>query len=213
MICPNCKTQNVEGAQFCRSCGTSLTSATKWWEQYGMVPVSMQKMIKSNGAVFVSVLSVLTCLLGIVVGIFGMLESINRLNYYVDSNGHFQYYHEIDEFGVCMATGILCIVIIVAIITYRHAVKEVFTDSYRKSQGQLKDNDYIEKYDSRAIHYIIVARGTAQSHLFGLFDVQSIKMKLPFEYTELKWTERGKLLSAIKDGKEFIIDINGNKYE
>ena len=29
MICPNCKTQNVEGAQFCRSCGTSLTGSKK----------------------------------------------------------------------------------------------------------------------------------------------------------------------------------------
>lgn len=29
MICPNCKTQNVEGAQFCRSCGIPLSGSKK----------------------------------------------------------------------------------------------------------------------------------------------------------------------------------------
>ena len=90
---------------------------------------------------------------------------------------------------------------------------KVFPNKVRRNRKELIDNDYIENYDSRTIHYVIIARGTAHSHLFGLFDVQSIKMQLPFEYTELKWTEKGKLLSAIKDGKKFIIDINGNKYE
>lgn len=213
MICPNCKTQNVEGAQFCRSCGTALTESFKWWERYGMVPVSMHKIMTSNGAIVISISLLIICLLGTAVGIFGMLESFHRYHSYIDSNGHWQSYRETDEYGVCLAIGVLCIVFIVAIFTYKYAMIKVFAENYRKKKGKLKDNDYIENYDSRAVHYVIIARGTALSHLFGLFDVQSIKIQLPFEYTELKWTEKGKLLSATKDGQKFIIDINGNKYE
>lgn len=198
MICPNCKTQNVEGAQFCRSCGTSLTSATKWWEQYGMVPVSIFKLLPSIiGSILIwpfLIFSALIFILG-VVGLF--IEGFST--------------------GNSFAISIGCLYIIggitVFIVTYSIARSKIFVNSTRKKRKELLDSDYIECHKSRNVHYVIVARGTAHSHFFGLFDVQSIKIQLPFEYTELRWAEKGKLLSAIKDGKEFIIDINGNKYE
>ena len=119
--------------------------------------------------------------------------------------------------GDSFAITIGCLYIIggttVFIVTYSIARSKIFVNYTRKKREELIDSDYIEYHKSRSAHYVIVARGTARSHLFGLFDVQSIKMKIPFEYSELKWTERGKLLSATKDGKKFIIDINGNKYE
>lgn len=198
MICPNCKTQNVEGAQFCRSCGTSLTSATKWWEQYGMVPVSTFKLLPSViGSILIwpfLIFSVLISFLGIA-GLF--IEGI--------STG--------DSFAITIGCIYVISGITIFIIAYSIARSKIFVNSTRKKRKELLDSDYIEYHKSRSVHHVIVARGTAHSHLFGLFDVQSIKMKLPFEYNELKWTEKGKLLSAIKDGKKFIIDINGNKYE
>ncbi len=80
----------------------------------------------------------------------------------------------------------------------------------RRKRKELLDTDYIEAYQKRSLHYVFVARGSANDHRFGLFDVQKIRMQLPFEYEELSWSTKGKLLSAKKDGKYFSLDLNGN---
>lgn len=192
MICPNCKTQNIEGAQFCRSCGTSLTGATKWWEQYGMVPVFFSNFRPSLLYVFCFVILLLPLI---------AISFFFSVIFFTSPNGQL-------EIFLCFCGSLL-----LHLILYLFAKKFIFVNNYRKRKKELLDTDFIEKEHSRQSCFTIVARGSDQSHLFGLFDVKSIKMQLPFEYTELKWTEKGKLLSATKDGQKFIIDINGNKYE
>ena len=196
MICPDCKTENVEGAQFCRLCGTSLVGATKWWEYYGMVPVSIFRLSPSV------IGSILIWPFLIFSGLFSVIVAVATVN-----NILHKYYSNILYECVFIFGGIS-----VFIVAYSIARSKIFVNSTRKKRKELMDFDYIEYHKSRSVHYVIVARGTAHSHLFGLFDVQSIRIQLPFDFTELTWVERGKLLSATKDGQKFIIDVNGNKY-
>lgn len=87
---------------------------------------------------------------------------------------------------------------------------KAYANRMRKKRKELLDTDYIEAYQKRSCHYVFVARGSASNHKFGLFDVQKIRMKLPFDYDDLSWSARDKLLSAKKDGTFFFIDLNGN---
>ena len=113
---------------------------------------------------------------------------------------------------VAPGIGFLIVVIIVSSLVYRLAKNKVFVNRTRKKRG-LRDNDYIQKYDSRDVHYVLFARGTSESHKFGLFDVQNIRIKLSPIYDELTWLDKGKLLNALKDGNRIVIDINGNDYQ
>lgn len=200
MKCAYCNIDNKPDAQFCRSCGRPLTTHNKaWWKEHNMEPVGTYKLKQSSWAS-------LFCAIMLLIILFFTFISGGL----IIEGAFFRDYVLIEE--VAAGTGVLIAVIIVSSLVYRLAKNKVFVNRTRKKRG-LRDNDYIQKYDSRDVHYVLFARGTSESHKFGLFDVQNIRMKLSPIYEELTWLDKGKLLNALKDGNRIVIDINGNDYQ
>ena len=200
MKCSFCNIDNKSDAQFCRSCGRPLTTHNKaWWKEHNMEPVGTYKLKRSSLATLFCI--VMLCIILFFTCISGGL---------IIEGAFFRDYVLIEE--VAAGVGVLIVVIIVSTLVYRLAKNKVFVNRTGKQRG-LRDNDYIQKYNSRDIHYVLFARGTNESHKFGLIDVQNIRIKLSPVYDELTWLDKGKLLNALKDGERFVIDINGNNYQ
>ncbi len=191
MICPNCKTENHDGAKFCRSCGKSLATHNKaWWKEYNMEPV---RVVGFRRGCFVKLLRiVLFFILWLTIyGCSGMsIKMLFFSNLYLNGNMIF----------LTMASAVIISTIICGFIYVRVKRKD------------LLDSDYIQTYEKEDARYVFIARGTSGSHKFGLFDVQNKKIKLLPVYDELRWLEIGKLLSALKDGERIVIDCNGHIY-
>ena len=198
MICPNCNTDNQPGAMFCRSCGNHLSLHNGlWWKEYNMEPLRTFKMISSSWAKFF-------CVILLILFLFCSFYTVAGIAYYIYDSKY------LDTLGI--ALGFLVGAIIVAIPLNRLARNKVFVNKTLKKRGILAD-DYIQKYDSRSVHYVLFARGTNTSHKFGLIDVQNSKVILMPIYDELTWIEQGKLLSSIKDGQRNVIDVYGNIFQ
>jgi len=199
MRCYYCNIENPNDAQFCRSCGKPLvTHDVAWWKEYNMVPVAFFKLLPSNG------MSVIIYPLLLISVVFVGL-SFFILVYEVFAGGIME--------AIPFVIGYFGIGIAVFAMVYPLAGKKAFVNFTRRKRKELLDSDFIERYNTRNDHYVFVARGNSQTHKFGLFDVQSIRLQLAFDYDELKWIEKGKLLSASKNGEKIIIDINGNIYK
>lgn len=200
--CKYCGIDNNDNAQFCRNCGKPLSSYNStWWKEYNMEPVITYKLKRSVWHTIIFILlsfvfasiayfAILAICLGIAAvcreGLSGVLGSV---------------------VGIVMLGAVFLLLRFI----YRSIGDKVFVNKYKFKIGFL-NSDYIQKYKSRNEHYVFFARGTRDLHKFGLFDVQKIKIQLQPIYDKLEWVEKGKILSATKDGKNFIIDVNGNQY-
>ena len=210
--CSRCKTWNNRNAEFCVNCDERLTAFTgEWWKNYNMQPVRLAKLklpklrgitydvIKTLIAVFL-----LVYLSAAVAGIFLVLLPI-IFDY---KNVCYEMWYVIPSVFISLAFGILLLY-----LWFKHVVVHNLAPNWlRKRRKELLDDDFIENYFDRKVHYVFIARGTGTDHKFGLFDVQKIKVTVPFAYDSLKWQELGKTLLAVKDGVPMIIDVNGNKY-
>lgn len=203
MICPNCKTDNYEGATYCRSCGIPLFTYKKtWWQEHNMEPVGTHKFKRSAWAtcVFFLICIILAyfSFMGIVV-ICLSIGAIFRGESYA-------------WLGPILGIIILCVIFLVSKFLYRSIGYKVFINNNKQKMGLL-NTDYIQKYDERKERFVFFARGNSETHKFGLFDVQKLQIKLLPVYNKLTWLEKGKLLSALKDGESSVIDINGKIYK
>lgn len=206
--CPECHTWNSNDKSFCEKCGARLHPfAGEWWKTYNMTPVRLfQLKVDYVGTIILLFLFVPIIGMSIVFSVVGFMNGF--LNSYVN---------EYDRLPMWLGLIIFVISLTVLILTILYTKKKVLEVSYpnacRVLRKELLDDDYIEIYKSRKVHYVFIARGNGNSHKFGLFDVDKIKICIPMKYDELKWSEKGKLLKGVLNGYPVIIDVNGNNYQ
>ena len=211
--CSNCKTWNNRNAEFCFNCGERLTAfAGDWWKSNNMRPVRLAKLRKEKRGTAVAdyLLS-----LFVTIVLFYLSVGVAFLFYevvpYICGYGEERY-----ELWNLIPSTIVAVIFGLSLLWFwfRYFLSSKLAPNWlRKRKKELLDDDFIENYDDRRVHYVFVARGTGTDHKFGLFDVQKIKLTVPFEYDSLKWQEQGETLLAVKDGIPMIIDVNGNKYQ
>ena len=173
----------------------------EWWKEYNMRPVRLFRITyaKENIFGFIGILYIFLC--------FGIMALIGvSLKNTLHENG-------LDDilFFTCM--GIL----IIGEIVIFYKVFEI--NKIRKKREELLDSDYIEVNKGYfGKRYLFCARGTGNSHKFGVFDTLKIKLCIPMIYDNLEWVKpeigqkRG-LLKGVLNGQPITFDLDGNKYE
>lgn len=82
----------------------------------------------------------------------------------------------------------------------------------RRMREELLDTDFIQTYQRKNVRYAIVARGTSRDRKYGIFNVRSIQLVIPFIYDKLEWIDKDETLIAILQGKKLVIDVKGNEF-
>lgn len=176
--------------------------AGEWWKEYNMRPVRLFRITyarESLGAIMaflycISVIGVMT-LIGVNIG------------------------HTLEEKGLGNIVFFICVgmMIIGGLVIFYKSTFE--NNKIRKKREELLDGDYLEVNKGFFVkRYLFCARGTGNSHKFGVFDTLKIKLCIPMIYDNLEWVKpeigqkRG-LLKGVLNGQPITFDLDGNKYE
>ena len=193
MKCPNCNTENRDGAKFCRNCGKELVrnelSIREKYPEYSFEPTSITKV---KGSPFWWILIVVLFFFLLI----GIYVSFNAL--ILDGLFHVWMEPESDE----ILAGIFATVL--SAIDF-YILKNVF----KKIKGDdiSSQYDYIECSNDASHHYRFVIKDSK----FGLLNVKTKKEQIPCDFDYLKWKIKDKILMATMNGSQYEIDINGNK--
>lgn len=198
MRCKYCKTENLIGSKFCRSCGKPLPNEdVDWWKDIEMIPVSQYYFKPSYTSAFFMVITIIPVLmLSLLCFVIFMADII--------SSGHND---KPENFFVPIIGAI------VIYILYYIFKNKVFVNKIRKNRNELYDTDFIQACNNKDDRYVLIARGDSACHKFGLFDIKEIRLIIPPLYEELKWQKKNKMLTAIKNGVKILVDINGNEFK
>lgn len=167
-------------------------SKVVWWKEYNMRPVRLSPtMIHPYAFIFFLIYYTLA---------FGIIATIGH---------YFPFNKNFDNPWFMLTAFILGVSFIAFFIK---AKRKLWFFDVRKKRQELLDDDYREYHPN--VRYVLVARGTASSHKFGLFDSWAVKLCIPIIYDELKWMkkEKGRLLHGVIDGNSVVVDVNGNQY-
>ena len=192
-----------------------------WWVKKNMAPVNLYKLkpdyFKASLLILAAIVIVLALAFCIYAGISSWLIN-DKLRHDISTSGMRTRLIVGDKYQiyVYVYVALTAILLWLGNIVRKKMLnvfeKEVFVDKYRKTKSNLLDTDYIQKYDSRDVHYVFYGRGSDMNHKFGLFDIQEIKTVYPPIFDDIEWQDKGLLLKVLKDGKWYIIDLNGNAY-
>lgn len=198
MRCYYCNTENQNDAKFCRSCGKPFpVEDVDWWKSLKMIPVSQYCFRPSLTSVFFMVITITPILL------LSLLCFVIFMGDIITS-GHND---KVENAFVPIIGAILIVVL------YNWFKNKVLVNKVRKSRKELLDTDFIQTYNNKDETFVFIARGNSTCHKFGLFDLKKVRLIIPPLYEELKWAEKDKMLSAIKNGVKMMIDINGNEFK
>ena len=82
-----------------------------------------------------------------------------------------------------------------------------------KRRKELLQTDFVEIYETRNIKYAIVARGDLSNRIYGLLDVEKLRMIIPFKYDRMKWTKSHQTLNVELNNQSFTIDPKENIFK
>ena len=194
MKCNNCKIENPNGARFCRGCGSVLSnvrSVMELYPEYSLTPASVFKLKPYMAfKFFVILLSIPYVFITICVFIASIINMI--------------YYYTTVDAIVTICSLFALIIYYVFLIKTEYLLSP---NRFRKRKKQLSEYDYIQDYTSRNEQYVFIVK----NQKFGLYNVMRIKIQLTPDYDFLSWKTKGKILNATKNGRQFLIDIDGNE--
>ena len=196
MKCPNCNTENRDNAMFCRNCGNILEENTisirEQFPEYDFIPTTMKK-VNSRSYWWVKIVMLLVLLITIIV------VSITLIMFGTDG---FSYYPWLDP-GHRTQFYIGCFCLIPAIFVV-FSIKRIYCKNTQIDVSSIVD--YIEGRKESSIYKFVV-----KDSKFGLYNLKTMSFQIPCEFDYLSWLTTNKILKASIDGRQYEIDINGNK--
>lgn len=187
MKCPNCNTENRDGAKFCRNCGKELVSneqsIREKYPEYSFELTTVTKM-KTNSSWTVLV---------VIIFILFAFSIILTVNAFAQDLVVFA-----TDIKVAWLFLTLAMVFLILLIKVYGKVKKIDLSS---------QFDYFENGKQCSSTYKFVIKDSK----FGLFCVRTRSLQIPCDYDYLKWKVKDKILMATMNGNHFEIDINGNK--
>ena len=178
-----------------------------WWKNEKMTPVSTWDFFKKKW--FLPAWIVWPCIIfsSLILGfLIWLLTSLSISGIFELSGGLLNHGY----LGDIYIPGWLGFIITVAVflILFYMFRKLLIPNFVVKSSKELVPTDYIEVY-KRGSKFAIVARGFGSNRKYGLFNLKSLRMAIPFGYDHMQWVN-AKMLKVQFQNNQFFIDIKGN---
>ena len=188
MKCPNCNTENRDGAKFCRNCGKQLVSneqsIREKYPEYSFEPVSI---MTNNGSKRHWICFLFFCVFSIV-SMIGLIWIILK-----------------SVFDACYIGEVIGMSILVVLTVISILYSRIFYHKARNIE-LLEKYDYIENNETSSPYKFVV-----NNSKLGLVNLRTKKSQIPCEYDYLKWKSQDKILTATIGRDVFDIDIHGNR--